>query len=205
MKEEFLKAVEAHREEFGVSFGGEALEVLGNYYEFLISRNDVLHLVAPCSPEEFAVRHILESLFISNLIPNGVPVADVGSGGGLPGIPLAIARDDIRVILIESKAKKASFLDDAIKECGVDSRVKVINRQFDESRLPANCVVIARALDKFPVRLPRLVKWAGKRMMILFGGPGLEDALAANRTRFKKVLIPRSEQRFVFVVGAPIA
>jgi 16S rRNA (guanine527-N7)-methyltransferase len=201
MKEEFLQAVTANQERFGVSVGPTELEKFAAYYEFLLSRNEILHLVGPCSPSEFAVRHILESLFISDLLPKGGTVADVGSGGGLPGIPLAIVRSDLRAVLIESKARKATFLEEAAVVCGISDRVTVVNKQFQEANLPSDALVAVRALDKFSVRMVRLSKWAGKRKMILFGGPGLEEALVSGGRRFKRSLIPMSEQRYVFEIA----
>ena len=201
MSDELKAALLEHQAAFGVELSEDALGRFDSYYDFLISRNDLLHLVAPCSAEEFAVRHILESVFIAKILPAKAKVADVGSGGGLPGIPLAIFRKDVEVILIESKAKKAEFLEAASGECGIGRRVRVVNKQFAETALPPKCVVTSRALDKFSDALPRLVKWAGNRKLILFGGPSLEEALRTGKARFKRTLIPMSEQRFVFELG----
>lgn len=200
MTDQLRAALLEHQAAFGVELPVEALGRFATYYEFLVSRNDLLHLVGPCSAEEFAVRHILESVFIAGSLPKGAKVVDVGSGGGLPGIPLAIFRKDLEVILIESKAKKAEFLQQAADECGIGRRVRVVNKQFAEAEIPPKCVVTARALDKFPKIVPKLVKWASGRKMILFGGPSLEEALAANGIRNERTLIPMSEQRFVFEI-----
>ena len=200
MKTEFLNAISAHSGEFGLEITDEKAERLGDYYAFLLGQNPVLHLVAPCEPEEFAVRHILESLYVSALIPKSATVADAGSGGGLPGVPLAIGREDLKVILIESKEKKAAFLKEVVERCGISDRVRVIGRQFSETTLPKGTLITARALDKFTKILPKLLKWASGRRMILFGGPSLEEALVDADVKFQKKLIPTSEQRFVFEV-----
>lgn len=200
-EEEFLKSLEENQAAFGVHISPDTAAALAKYFLFLESKNDVLHLVAPCSAEEFAVRHILESIFAAARIPKGATLADVGTGGGLPGIPLAIYRGDLRVVLIESKQKKARFLEETLNECGLEKRVRVENRQFEEAPIPAKAIVTARALDKFPSKLPRLAKWAGTRKLLLFGGPGLEEALTSTRIRFRRSLIPMSERRFLFEVG----
>ncbi|HUF02619.1 MAG TPA: RsmG family class I SAM-dependent methyltransferase [Aridibacter sp.] len=200
MTDEFQAALLEHQEAFGVENSEDASGRFSSYFQLLRSRNDLLHLVAPCSAEEFAVRHILESIFIETFLPIGATVVDVGSGAGLPGIPLAIFREDLNVILIESKAKKAAFLEQAAEKCGIGRRVRIINKQFGEAEVPPKCVITARALDRFPKVLPRLSKWAFGRKMILFGGPSLEDALVDLGLKYERTLIPKSEQRFVFKV-----
>lgn len=197
MSDKFLKALEVHQEEFGLIVPDSACEKLLRFYELLLSRNELLHLVAPCDPEEFAVRHVLESLFISKMLENKSMIADIGSGGGLPGIPLAIFRKDLTAVLVESKEKKARFLAEASKIFGLAGRVSVVNKQFEETTLPSRAIVIVRALDKFTQRIERLVKWSGPRRMLLFAGPSVEERLREMKIVYKRTLIPMSEQRFV--------
>ncbi|REJ79238.1 MAG: 16S rRNA (guanine(527)-N(7))-methyltransferase RsmG [Acidobacteria bacterium] len=201
MTDEFLSAVEANREEFGIELSPDHSRQLADYYEFLVSKNERLHLVAPCSPEEFAVRHVLESLFVTDRISPRRMVVDVGSGGGLPGLPIAIVRKDLTTILIESKEKKSTFLEAAVTKLGIGERVKVVNKQFAESYARQDAIIVSRALDKFTNVLPRLLKWAAGRRCILFGGPSLEEALAESKVSFERDLIPMSERRFVFDIG----
>src|SRR5215211_7730582 len=92
----------------------ETLTQLGEYYSLLTRWNDRLHLVAPCSPEEFATRHVLESLMLLKHLPQNAKIADIGSGGGLPIVPCLIARPDLEATLIESSQKKAVFLREAL-------------------------------------------------------------------------------------------
>ncbi len=201
MIEDLTTALKTHQAKFDVSISDACAGSLAQYYDYLQSRNEHLHLVAPCSVEEFAVRHILEPLFVAGKLPPKSVVADVGAGAGLPGIPLALFREDLRVILIESKGKKAQFLSDAVRELGIAARATVANSQFEEASVPSRAIITARALDKFALRLPRLIRWAGKRRLILFGGPGLEEALTLAARKFMKTRTPMSEQRFVFDVG----
>ena len=60
---------------------------LGEYYSLLTRWNERLHLVAPCSPQEFAFRHVLESMLLLEHLPRRARIVDIGSGGGLPIIP----------------------------------------------------------------------------------------------------------------------
>ncbi|MCV4777967.1 class I SAM-dependent methyltransferase, partial [Escherichia coli] len=70
----------------------ETLALLADYFDLVMRHNALLHLVGPCSPEDFAVRHILESIVMTGFIPTGGSFADVGAGAGLPSIPCLIAR-----------------------------------------------------------------------------------------------------------------
>ena len=158
-----------------------------------------MHLVAPCDAEEFATRHILESLTMLEFLPNKTRFADIGTGAGLPSIPCLIVREDLRGVLIESKAKKTDFLQNVLAKCKLEKRVKIINKQFDEVRNFDISCVSCRALDKFTQKLPALLKWSGNCSLLFFGGNNLRDELKKNRVRFKEKLMPMSEQRFLFI------
>src|SRR5512145_1534616 len=92
---------------YDVQLSPAMLDQLGAYYELLLRWNERLHLVAPCSPAEFATRHVLESLTLHKHFTQGASVIDIGSGAGLPIIPCLIARPDIKPTLIESSQKKS--------------------------------------------------------------------------------------------------
>lgn len=81
--------------------------------------NKHVNLTAVTSDEDFAVKHIADSLSAERFVPRGAKTADIGSGGGFPAIPLAIAREDIFVTLVESIGKKCAFLQGATAELGL--------------------------------------------------------------------------------------
>src|ERR1043165_9188450 len=118
--EQFAEALRIQAPAFAVSLGRDEIRKLTKYYEFLTGWNPRLHLVGPCSPEEFATRHVLESLILLEHLPQGATIADVGSGAGLPIIPCLIARPDLKATLIESSQKKTVFLREALS--AVDRR-----------------------------------------------------------------------------------
>src|SRR2546421_6694537 len=109
----FVIALSENARDFGLELKDSAIARLQSYYELLLKWNDRLHLVAPCSPEEFATRHVLESLLLLRHLPQNARVVDVGSGAGLPIIPCLIMRLDLRATLIESSPRKAVFLREA--------------------------------------------------------------------------------------------
>jgi 16S rRNA (guanine527-N7)-methyltransferase len=198
---EFADSIKKHQMAFGLELSDAAIERLAAYYELVQKHNPLLHLVAPCSEEEFATRHVLESLTLLEYLPENARFADVGTGAGLPSIPCLLVRDDLSAVLIESKIKKAKFLDDAVLHLGLTKRAKVINRQFEEVVATDFSNVTCRALDKFVEKLPRLLKWSMKRRLLLFGGATLREALHKQGLVFEQKLMPLSDQRYLFVMA----
>lgn len=199
MRNEFIEAIKTHQAAFELDLADEKISALADYYELIQKNNEFLHLVAPTSAEEFALRHILESLTLLKFLPNKMRFADVGTGAGLPSLPCLIVREDLRGVLIESKIKKVGFLEEAVEKLNLAERVKVVNKQFEESTKAHFFFVTCRALDKFTDKLPRLLKWAGKAQLLFFGGNNLREALIKNKVEFSQKLMPMSEQRFLFI------
>lgn len=199
IREDFAQAIKTNQAAFDIELAEAAIEQLSDYYELLLDHNPLLHLVGPCSAEEFATRHVLESLTLIKHLPNGSRFADVGAGAGLPSIPCLIARDDLTAVLIESKEKKTKFLELAVSNLFEPTRVEVINLQFEEVRDHDLRFVTCRALDKFVDKLPRMVKWAKGAKLLLFGGSALGEALDKARIRYDVEKMPLSEKRFLFV------
>ncbi|MBV9241496.1 MAG: class I SAM-dependent methyltransferase [Acidobacteria bacterium] len=194
------RAILDHQAVFGLELTAPQIDRLHEYYEIVQEQNPVLHLVAPCSAEEFAVRHILESLTLLKHLPNGSKLADVGAGAGLPSIPCLLVRDDISARLIDSKERKARFLGEAVERLGLGDRAEVISKQFIETHAADATHVTCRALDKFVELVPRLIRWSKDRTMLLFGGPTIGEALERNRIRFAQELMPLSERRYLYVI-----
>ena len=199
VRDTFLNAIEINQRAFGLELSSEVIERLADYYEIVREHNPLLHLVAPCSAEEFAIRHILESLTLLEFLPKGARFADVGTGAGLPSIPCLLARDDLRAVLIESKLKKAGFLRMVFAKCKLENRTELINRQFAEVPRPDVSCVSCRALDKFSEKLRQLIKWSGDCTLLFFGGPGLRTKLKEMGCSFEERLLPMSEQRLLFI------
>jgi 16S rRNA (guanine527-N7)-methyltransferase len=196
---EFEQALVSNMASFDLDLSPETVTQLGEYYSLLTRWNDRLHLVAPCSPQEFAVRHVLESLLLLRYLPSkAAAVADIGSGGGLPIIPCLIARPDLEATLIESSQKKAVFLREALNRLGLHA--SIIARPFEDVPAPLVSFVTCRALDQFMRKLPALINWAprGSRLL-LFGGETLGQQLKRANVNFDQLLIPQSEKRFLFL------
>jgi 16S rRNA (guanine527-N7)-methyltransferase len=200
--EQFSDALSRYANDFGVQLTGEHIARLSAYYELLLKWNQRFHLVAPCSPAEFATRHILESLFLLRHVPAGASLIDIGSGAGLPALPCLIVRDDLRATLIESSQKKAVFLREAVKLITNPQRADVIAKRFAETPAPPAGFVTCRALDRFEKTLPELVAWAVVgSTLLLFAGPSLRERIEALLPGTVAELIPGSERRFLIVAG----
>jgi len=200
MRNEFVGSITEHQSLFDLQIPKDKIERLADYFAIVQEHNPILHLVGPCSAAEFATRHILESLTLLDFLPRDTNFSDVGAGAGLPSIPCLLVGDDLRATLIESKIKKANFLLKAAEQLGIRNRVNVVNWQFEETEPRGRAAVTCRALDKFVDKLPRLIKWAGKRDLLLFGGPSLRSALEKQRLRVEENLLPLSERRYLFIV-----
>jgi len=180
---------------FNLDLSAETVTRLGEYYSLLTRWNDRLHLVAPCEPEEFAVRHVLESLLLLQHLPPNAKIADIGSGGGLPIIPCLIARPDLEATLIESSQKKVVFLREALNRLGLQA--VVVAQRFEDVPAPDVSFVTCRALDQFAQKLPELINWAPRgSTLLLFGG----EALGKHLRNFEQFLIPQSEKRYLFLL-----
>ena len=195
----FEQSLRSNQSVFDVDLSSDVLGGLSAYYSLLTRWNPRLHLVAPCSPEEFATRHILESLMLLKHLPEDAKIADIGSGAGLPIIPCLIARPDLHATLIESSQKKSVFLREALNT--VDRKATTVARPFEEVPTPDVGFITCRALDQFMEKLPDLIRWAPQgSTLMLFGGETLRQRLGEQTQEFK---IPLSERRFLFVTPKP--
>ncbi|HVF50319.1 MAG TPA: 16S rRNA (guanine(527)-N(7))-methyltransferase RsmG [Pyrinomonadaceae bacterium] len=199
--DEFVNALRLNSQEFSVTFAANDLARLRAYYELTMRWNARLHLVAPCTPPEFAVRHVLESLVALQFIQEDARLIDVGSGAGLPAIPCLVQRPGARATLVESSTKKTVFLREALRCVGRHERASVVAARFEETHAPAADVVTCRALDRFKEMLASLIRWSPPAStLLIFGGPAIRDELERITPWFQSVHIPQSEQRFLFAV-----
>jgi 16S rRNA (guanine527-N7)-methyltransferase len=199
--DEFKSALEEAAPRYDVRLTTRDVARLGEYYEQVMAWNRRLHLVAPCSPAEFATRHVLESLLALAYLPESAHLLDVGSGAGLPNIPCLIMRPTLSATLIESSPKKAVFLREASRRVAADTQATVIAERFEKTHAPAADFVTCRALDRFTEMFPLLVEWSPPAStLLLFGGEGLREQIEQAALAYNAVLIPESERRFLFII-----
>jgi len=135
--------------ELGIAVTQAQAERLSAYVDHLIRWNRVHNLTASSDRDEIVRRHIAESLALRNAL-KGARIADVGSGAGLPGIPLALVEPDRQFTLIESRGKRAAFLGHVSGALGLRN-VEVVQSRVEDLREAAPFdTVLARAVAALP-------------------------------------------------------
>lgn len=177
----------------GIELESGDAERLGRFLAILLHANTVLNLTAINDPEEAWRKHILDALTLIPVlaeVPERGLVADIGSGGGVPAIPLAITMPHLRFVLIESTQKKVAFLRGAIEALGL-TNAEVLNdraedvgqRHRDDRGREAFDAVIARALGRLNVAAELTVPLAkpGGVIALVKGAKAEEELEEARR------------------------
>lgn len=152
---------------------GDRLEAARRYAELLAGPGVERGLLGPREVERIWERHILNSAAIAELLDEQERVVDIGSGAGLPGVPLAIARGDIRVTLVEPMLRRTEFLDQVVADLGIQASVVRGRAEDPAVRAAAGGadVVTSRAV----AGLEKLARWSlpllrpGGRMLAIKG------------------------------------
>ena len=124
----------------GLSNTPKEVEQQTKYLELLLEANKNINLTGITQPKEAVIKHTLDSLSVSNAI-EGTKVIDIGSGGGTPGIPLAIANPDKQFYLVDSVLKKTIFLKEAIETLKLNNVEVICERGENIKNLSADTVV----------------------------------------------------------------
>jgi len=197
-------AIERAAHEFQLTLNEQQVLQIQQYTKILWAWNEKVNLTAIRDPLEMLYRHFCESMFGASLLPvENCRLADVGSGGGFPGLPLKIIRPDLTVFLVESNVKKATFLAEVIRELGLtDARVLVSRfEELSEEVAPLD-VVCSRALGDFT----SFLGWAAsphvgaKQALLWLGGRDLEEVRALPGWLWEEPrAVPKSLQRFLLL------
>lgn len=129
-------------------------DLAARYVALLATTGVEWGLVGPRETDRLWERHVFNSAALADLVPADASVVDVGSGAGLPGIPLALRRPDLRVTLLEPLLRRATFLVQTVEGLGLTDRVEVVRARAEDHRATYDAVV-SRALAP----LPRLLGW----------------------------------------------
>ncbi len=175
---EFMRALRHQYAAIGTLSDSEAARLFA-HYELLLRWNRVLNLTRVEDLDEAITRHYCESLFLADRLPSGAwKLLDFGSGGGFPGIPVAIRRPECRVTLAESHIRKSVFLREATRDL---PNVAVLARRAEEASEGVDWVV-ARA-----VRWEDVVKAAPPAVALLLGLDDAERATSDRRFRWEPI------------------
>ena len=137
-------------------FASDRLALAERYTELLATEGVVRGLIGPREAPRLWERHVLNSAVLGEAVPPGSTVCDIGTGAGLPGLVLAIARPDLAVTLVEPLLRRTTFLDEVVDELGL-GHVTVIRARAEELHGTATFdVVTSRAVAP----LERLLGWS---------------------------------------------
>jgi 16S rRNA (guanine527-N7)-methyltransferase len=177
----------------GRELTAEQDELLSRYLDLLLAANERMNLTRITDRATAEVQHVGDALTLLPFLPTDAhTLADVGTGGGVPGIPLAIVRPDVNVTLIESTKKKAAFLREAIAQLGltnvrVDARRAELIGALGKPTRESFDVVVVRAV----ATMIWLVEWClplvkkKGRMLAMKGPKGREELTVVTRRTFR--------------------
>jgi len=155
-----------------------------DYVALLVKWNKVYNLTSVRDPAQMLSRHILDSLSVLPYL-DGSSLLDVGTGGGLPGIPAAIVRPDCAVTLLDSNSKKTRFLQQVKAELGLDNAT-VVHGRVEQVSLPKFAIITARAFAS----IDDIIRLAGQHCeqngrLVLMKGVYPSEELAFDSSEFR--------------------
>jgi 16S rRNA (guanine527-N7)-methyltransferase len=177
-----------------VAVFGENIGQARKFFELLVRDGDLLGLVGPRELPKLWSRHILNSAVVAELVEDGQLVADVGSGAGFPGIPMAISKPNVDFVLIEPMERRASWLSDVVvPELGLKN-VQVLRGRAEEAPLRNYDVVTARAVSALPKLLRMLAPLTVKGGQVLaLKGSKAQDEIDESKQLVKKLKLDSLE------------
>ena len=191
--QDFVALLEPVLAKISLELSGEQVSSLSRHYALLQRWNRRVNLTSIRAPQEIVERHFGEALYLAKVIGEAKNLVDVGSGAGFPGLPFAVARPDVKVTLVESVGKKATFLREVsrpLRNVSVyHGRVEDLQDSFEWLTMRAVAV-----RDVFP----HLLRISKKLALLVSRGEvaGLEDErIVWERT----VGVPWGEQRVIWI------
>jgi len=180
---------------------GDRIELARDYTADLARRGEELGLIGPLELPRLWTRHIINSVLVAPLLRPGT-VGDIGSGAGLPGIVLAIARPDVHLVLIEPMERRVEWLKQESSDLGLDN-VTVVRARAEEAQQESLDQVTARAVTALskliPVTAP-LLRRGGE--MVFMKGARVDEEIAAAQKIIRKHHLSSVE---VLVLGEGVA
>jgi len=184
----------------GIMLLADQQDKLKRYKELILDASKNINLVSKGDLERLEELHFADSLAPVNMIPADSKLADWGSGAGLPGIPLAIARPDIKVTLVESKQKKAAFLLRVIGELQQTNlevfpdRGENLEERFDLITVRA----IGTIIEVLPIVVDHLEENGG---VLFYKGPGIDEELDDARNLIEELHFKSKQEEAILPSG----
>ena len=189
----------------GLRQSDESIHKQALYLELLLEANKNISLTGIKKPKEAVIKHTIDSLSVSSAI-EGKKIVDIGSGGGTPGIPLAIANPDKKFYLVDSVLKKIKFLDEAVKVLELDNIETICDRGENIDKLSADTVV-SRAFGSLNYLIESSKNMVSKKGLFLaMKGKINQEEISELKTGFSVLQIQEIEvpyleatRHFVFI------
>lgn len=184
MGSQLLTQLQDGCESLGLSLSEQQYQLLLDYVGLMAKWNKVYNLTSIRDEKDMVSRHLLDSLAITKYI-DADSLLDVGTGGGLPGIPLAIVKPDMAITLLDSNSKKTRFLQQVKAELKLEN-VTVVHSRVEEASLPKFAIVTARAF----ATIKEIIDLAGRHCddaghLVLMKGIYPQEELEAAGEGFK--------------------
>lgn len=185
----FEEILSARAAEAGIPLTAEQIEQFSVYHEMLLDWNTRMNLTALTAPEDVAVKHIIDSLtaYDAALFDGARTLIDVGTGAGLPGIPLAVYAPQFTVTLLDSLNKRVRFLTEVTAAMGLQN-VRCIHARAEEAARTAEHraaydIAVSRAVARLPVLLEYTLPFVrvGGTLLALKGRAYAEEQKEARR------------------------
>lgn len=198
MTGESLSVLTARAAHLGVDLDERAIERFERYLDLVMEWNERAGLTSVTDPSDIQRRHFAESLSLlaalraASVIPTGATlrIADLGSGGGFPGVPMAIAEPGLDLVLIESHGRRAEFLRTVVEALGLERARVVQARAEDAGRGPMLRATFDRVTARALAPLPVLIEYAlpllkDGGLLVAPKGSRAEEELAASAGALK--------------------
>lgn len=174
---------------FAAEYFGSQIQLARGYAARLAADSETFGLLGPRELPKIWSRHVLNSALLAELVPDGASVADVGSGAGLPGIPMAIAQPKAQFTLIEPMERRANWLSSVVTDLGL-TNVEVLRARAEDVHRTDFDIVTARAvaaLDKLLRMLTPLTRGSELKTILAMKGSRAPEEILQAKSRLERL------------------
>lgn len=201
-KDKFIKELSILNNDINLSD-----DVLKNFYDYMngiISWNDKINVTAIVDPDEFIVKHFIDSITINEIVENKGKLLDIGTGAGFPGVPIKLLNDKLSVTLIDAVNKKLNVIRDVSKDMNIDN-LEIIHSRAEDLARDKNYreqydYVTTRAVSNLSTILEYMIPFLKVNgIAICMKGPNYKEEIEEAKNTFKVLGIKLKEvKKYVF-------
>lgn len=201
-KDKFIKELSILNNDINLSD-----DVLKNFYDYMngiISWNDKINVTAIVDPDEFIVKHFIDSITINEIVENKGKLLDIGTGAGFPGVPIKLLNDKLSVTLIDAVNKKLNVIRDVSKDMNIDN-LEIIHSRAEDLARDKNYreqydYVTTRAVSNLSTILEYMIPFLKVNgIAICMKGPNYKEEIEESKNTFKVLGIKLKEvKKYVF-------